>query len=96
MLDRPLVALCGSVSTHSHTKQTSLPFECTPMLREHSVTSTTAQGTYTSRAFIYMDNIRLPEVINSRSIQGLNAKFSTLPLVRMTLYWDEIFYNKLD
>ena len=79
MLDRPLVVLCDSGSTHSLIKRTSLPFVYTPMLREHSVTSTTAQGTYTSRAFIYMDNIRFPEYINSRRIQGLNANVFNSP-----------------
>ena len=60
------------------------------MLRKHSVTSTKTQGTYSSRAFIHIDNISLPELINSRSIQGLNANIfnsSTCPY-DIILGWD--------
>ena len=70
---RPLIALCDSGSTGTLIKDTSLPFGAKPIITKHVTVSTTTQGKHECNETTFMEHIQLPEFVNGRSIEGLQA-----------------------
>ena len=72
-LTHPLIALCDSGSTGTLIKDSSLPFGAKPIITKHVTVSTTTQGKHECNETTFMEHIQLPEFVNGRSIEGLQA-----------------------
>ena len=72
-VSRPLIALCDTCSTGTFIKDSSLPLSCKPVITDHVTVSTTTQGKHECNVTTFLEHIQLPEFVNGRSIEGLQA-----------------------
>ena len=95
-LTRPLIALCDSGSTGTLIKDSSLPFGAKPIITKHVTVSTTTQGKHECNETTFMEHIKLPEFVNGRSIEGLQANVFHSPSCPYDVILGTNFFKRLE
>ena len=93
-LDRPLVCLLDTGSTGTMIQYRCLPPGATPMISNEKRITTTINGSFNTSQSIDVKDISLPEFVNGRTIDGINARLFDSPTCRYDIIFGRDFLRK--
>ena len=93
-LDRPLVCLLDTGSTGTMVQYRCLPPGATPRTSNEKRITTTINGSFDTSQSIDLTDISLPEFVNGRTINGIDARLFDSPTCRYDIIFGRDFLRK--
>ena len=93
-LDRPLVCLLDTGSTGTMIQNRCLPPGSQPMISKEKKITTTINGTFDTSLSVNLSDISLPEFVNGRTVDGVEARLFDSETCRYDIIFGRDFLRK--
>jgi transposase InsO family protein len=93
-LDRPLICLFDTGSTGTMIQQRCLPPGAKPNISNQKRITTTINGSFDTSLSVQLNDISLPEFVNGRIIDGIEARLFDSPSCRYDIIFGRDFLKK--
>ena len=93
-LDRPLVCLLDTGSTGTMIQNWCLPPGSRPMISKEKKITTTINGTFDTSLSVNLSDISLPEFVNGRTVDGVEARLFDSHTCRYDIIFGRDFLRK--
>ena len=93
-LDRPLVCLLDTGSTGTMIQNRCLPPGSQPMISKEKKITTTMNGTFDTSLSVNLSDISLPEFVNGRTVDGVEARLFDSETCRYDIIFGRDFLRK--